>query len=443
MTSWLVPLEAIARKRGSDGASTLGDLRAIGGKAARLAWLVRHGLPCPTPGCSPPTRSPRRFASSRRGASRARSCARQRARRVYARGRGAAGDPRAPSSPAGSPRSCADLWREVAHAAPWGLAVRSSATCEDGALVSMAGLAESDARRPRRRRRSPTPCARCGRRSRRGARSRTSPRTACATSAWRSSSSAWSRREAAGVMFTRAAATRRLAAPTSGSSTCGFGLGSPVVDGVTTPDVLRIDARGRLRRVGHRAQGAGDRRRPGRARGGRRRGARPPGARRRERIAAARRDRRAPREARAGRVGRRVRVRRRQDRGSSRRGPRRGEASPEGGDAETVWSSVNVGEALPGRRHAVHVVGRRRVQRGGVPPRVRRARVPRPEARAPRRQRLRALLPEPHAVHAHRRAGARSSTRARSSSSAAAAGATSWRRRWGTSAGAASTRASR
>ena len=45
--------------------------------------------------------------------------------------------------PRGLAEELDELWREVGARSPWGFAVRSSATCEDGALVSMAGLAES------------------------------------------------------------------------------------------------------------------------------------------------------------------------------------------------------------------------------------------------------------------------------------------------------------
>jgi phosphoenolpyruvate synthase/pyruvate phosphate dikinase len=41
VTQWLIPIDAVARKRGE------GDPREIGGKAARLAWLVRHGFQVP------------------------------------------------------------------------------------------------------------------------------------------------------------------------------------------------------------------------------------------------------------------------------------------------------------------------------------------------------------------------------------------------------------
>src|SRR5271166_6960644 len=40
-TTWLVALETLAHKRGGD------DPRVVGGKAARLAWLLRHGFDVP------------------------------------------------------------------------------------------------------------------------------------------------------------------------------------------------------------------------------------------------------------------------------------------------------------------------------------------------------------------------------------------------------------
>ena len=39
--TWLVPLAAIAKKRGAD------DPKSIGGKASRLAWLVKNGFAVP------------------------------------------------------------------------------------------------------------------------------------------------------------------------------------------------------------------------------------------------------------------------------------------------------------------------------------------------------------------------------------------------------------
>src|ERR1019366_604167 len=41
MAAWLIPIDTLARRRGGD------DARAVGGKAARLAWLVRHDFAVP------------------------------------------------------------------------------------------------------------------------------------------------------------------------------------------------------------------------------------------------------------------------------------------------------------------------------------------------------------------------------------------------------------
>src|ERR1700678_2783880 len=75
---WLIPLEALAQRRGGD------DPRVVGGKAARLAWLLRHGFAVPdavvlgqdafaqaelTPGCEP--RALLRAAHGRGGYARA------------------------------------------------------------------------------------------------------------------------------------------------------------------------------------------------------------------------------------------------------------------------------------------------------------------------------------------------------------------------------------
>jgi phosphoenolpyruvate synthase/pyruvate phosphate dikinase len=137
MSTWLVPLESLARRRGGD------EPRAVGGKAAKLAWLSRHRFDVPTawilpedafaqalrelpPGCDP--RSLLRAAGGQAGMKRAAE-ARQ--------------EILAAALPAGLLEELEQLAKLTASRFPWGLAVRSSATCEDGALVSMAGLAES------------------------------------------------------------------------------------------------------------------------------------------------------------------------------------------------------------------------------------------------------------------------------------------------------------
>jgi phosphohistidine swiveling domain-containing protein len=236
VTQWLVPIDAIAKKRGAD------DPREIGGKAARLTWLVRHGFAVPEawvipaevfatalrelpPGCDP--RSLLRAASGSAGMARAAE-----ARDEILKG----------PLPKGVSDALGSLWERVADSAPWGLAVRSSATCEDGELVSMAGLADSKL----------------------GVRGKDALADAV-RAVWASLASGRAlaylaahgvkdvgmavvvqrmvEARAAGVMFTRAPDARGRHQRVINA---GFGLGAPVVDGVTTPDVFRIDDRGRV-----------------------------------------------------------------------------------------------------------------------------------------------------------------------------------------------------
>src|ERR1700689_4757017 len=114
MTTWLVPIETLARRRGGD------DARAVGGKAARLAWLVRHEFAVPEgwvlpedafamalrelpPGCDP--RTLLRAAGGRAGYARAAEARQQLLR-------------------AGLPKGLAEelemLWRRNRDRAPWG-----------------------------------------------------------------------------------------------------------------------------------------------------------------------------------------------------------------------------------------------------------------------------------------------------------------------------------
>ena len=110
--------------------------------------------------------------------------------------------------------------------------------------------------------------------------------------------------------------------------------------------------------------------------------------------------------------------------------PATGRGFPEGGRRRDRLEQRQRRRGAAWSRDAVHLVGRGRVQRDGLPQRVRGARLPRSEERAPRRQRLRPLLPEPHASSCGSPRRCRSSTRARSSISAAAAAATSSPDRW-------------
>jgi rifampicin phosphotransferase len=338
-TTWLVSLEALAQRRGGD------DPRVVGGKAARLAWLVRHGFDVPDavvlpaeafahairelpPACEP--RALLRAAAGRAG---------------YLR----AAEARQLIEQAPLPRGLADelaaLWREVGSRSPWGLAVRSSATCEDGALVSMAGLARTVL----------------------GVRGGDDLAAAvCAVWASLASGRALAylaargvrdvgmavviqrmvEATAAGVMFTRAPDARSRGGPDERIINAGFGLGAPVVDGVTTPDVLRVDPQGHLvdAVIAHKAHAvvigeAGVREldvaEPDKP-------ALSP-----ERIVdlaeiAARLEKLEPGAwdvEFACDPNRTWVVQAR---------PATGRGFPDGGDADTVWSNINVGEALPG-----------------------------------------------------------------------------------------------
>src|SRR5258708_39166009 len=238
-TAWLVPLDVLAQRRGGD------DARAVGGKAARLAWLVRHGFDVPEavvlpaeafsqairelpPGCEP--RALLRAAVGRSG---------------YVRAADARQQILSAPLPKGLDEELAALWCQVGTRSPWGLAVRSSATCEDGALVCMAGIAESVL----------------------GVRGPESLATAI-RQVWASIASGRAlaylaahgvrdvgmalvvqrmvEARAGGVMFTRAPDAHARGGADERIVNGGLGLGAPVGNGMTTPDVLRIDARGRL-----------------------------------------------------------------------------------------------------------------------------------------------------------------------------------------------------
>jgi pyruvate,water dikinase len=340
MSSWLASLENLAQRRGGE------DPRAIGGKAARLVWLVRNGFDVPPAlvlpaqafelatrglpaGCEP--RALLRAAAGRDG---------------YVRAAEARQQILAAPFPDGLDRELAAAWTDLGEGSPWGLAVRSSATCEDGALVSMAGLAESvlGVRGPQ-------------------------ALIDAVRHVWASIASGRAlaylaahgvrdvgmgvvvqrmvEARAGGVMFTRAPDARARAAPTDERIiNVGLGLGVPVVNGVATPDVLRVDVAGRLVEgaIAHKPRATV-------VRGGQvievHVDAPDAPALDRDRISelaslATRLEKLEPGpwdvefacdEHRTWIVQAR---------------PATGRGFPEGGDAQTVWSSVNVGEALPG-----------------------------------------------------------------------------------------------
>ncbi len=231
-----MPLASIAAKRGAD------DPRVVGGKAARLAWLVKNGFTVPDawvlpvdafaaalrelpPGCDP--KSLLRAAGGRTGYERA---AQAREHLLSA------------PLPRGLAAELDELWRREEGASPWGFAVRSSATTEDGSIASMAGIADTEL----------------------GVRGDEALGLAV-RAVWASVASgraltylaAHGIRDVAmavilqrmvparvaGVMFTRAPDRRGARERVINA---GYGLGSLVVDGEATPDMLRVDAKGRV-----------------------------------------------------------------------------------------------------------------------------------------------------------------------------------------------------
>jgi pyruvate,water dikinase len=340
-TTWLVPLEVLAERRGGD------DPRIVGGKASRLAWLLRHGFDVPDalvlpvdafvqairelpPGCEP--RALLRAATGRAGYVRAAEARQHILAAPFARG---------------LQEELNAFWLEVGARSPWGIAVRSSATCEDGALVSMAGLADSvlgvrggdDLARAVRQVWASIASGRAlAYLAARGVRD-----VGMAIVIQRMVEA-----RAAGVMFTRApdARARGAGAGDERIINVGLGLGAPVVNGVTTPDVLRIDARGRLVEsiIAHKARATVvddlgvrdvDVEFPDRP------------ALDREGIAqlaeiAARLEKLEPVtwDVEFACDDRRTWI--------VQARPATGQGFPEGGDEDTVWSNVNVGEALPG-----------------------------------------------------------------------------------------------
>jgi pyruvate,water dikinase len=332
---WLLSLEDLVRDE------RLADRSLVGGKAAGLALLKRSGLLVPptwvlsqhvftaairqlSPACEP--RSLLRAASGPA---------------AYTRAADARQEILHAPLPDGLVDELASLWAAHEGSAPWGFAVRSSATCEDGAFVSMAGLAETVL----------------------GVRGADGLAHAI-RAVWASIAGGRAlgylaargvrdvgmgvvlqpmvRAVAAGVMFTRSGAGSARERVVN----AGFGLGSPVVDGVTTPDMLRIDAEGAVleRTIARKARstvigGAGP-----------------------EEIAAPRPDDPALTSSHVEQLAAIAsRLERIQDVPwdvefacedervwvvQARHVT--GLGFPEGGDASTVWSNVNVGEALPG-----------------------------------------------------------------------------------------------
>lgn len=214
--------------------------RDLGGKGARLQWLIERGFDVPDTWVIP-TAGFDRALSKLPPACEPRSLLRAASTRaVYARAAEVREHILAASLPEGLEEELRTLTERFAKQAPWGFAVRSSATAEDGALVSMAGLAETVL----------------------GVHGAEALVEAVRT-VWASIASGRAlvylashgvrdfqmavviqplvQAVAAGVMFTddwQEPGTRIINA--------GFGLGAPVVDGAVTPDVIRLDSRGEV-----------------------------------------------------------------------------------------------------------------------------------------------------------------------------------------------------
>lgn len=335
---WVVSLSTIEQKRGE------GDARTIGGKASRLAWLIRQGFSVPeawvVPASAfaevlkelPPACEPRALLRAATG------------KTAFARAAEARELILKAPLPSGLSAELATLWAERKAELPWGLAVRSSATFEDGTIMSMAGIAESKL----------------------GVRGDDPEELANAIrEVWASLASGRALvylaargvrdigmavvlqrvvvAKSAGVMFTRSpeSAHRRQRIVNA-----ALGLGAPVVDGVATPDLLRIDDRGRIvesviaNKTSALVVG-------------------PRGVEQKPVTRGAAPALNADQVAQLAEVARRLeklediswdvefavddaRVWIVQAR------PATGQGFPEGGDATSIWSNLNVGEALPG-----------------------------------------------------------------------------------------------
>jgi len=332
-----------------------GDARRFGGKASSLGRLVRDGLPVPRGWVLPAEffdelaehTLPRghdlpsliKLAGNRAGIDRA-----ARARdRIH-------------QAPLVQPLAEAlrALWADVKDSAPWGLAVRSSATCEDGEETSFAGLATTVLGV-----RGPEALAAAIRQVWASA---FLPRAIdyLAHRGVRDVSMAvlvqvMARADAAGVLFT--APPPGLAGEHWGESerlvNATFGLGAPVVDGAMPTDAVRFSRSGRVL-----ATVVADKPR-----------ALVVGERGIEEIAVGE-DRRTCPALSSVVIGQLAALATKLEEGGG--GPFDVEfavekssddreqvmllqvrpigvgAFPEGGDAETVWSRANVGEALPG-----------------------------------------------------------------------------------------------
>jgi pyruvate,water dikinase len=232
---YLRSLETFGRKKPSEAS------RNIGGKAARLAWLMRHGLPVPKAWVLD-VRPFRELVLERLPSGHdPHSLLKMRSSSAFleraARARAAILDEPLPA-PLASDLDA--LWNLVEKEAPWGLAVRSSATCEDDDLGSMAGLATTELGV-----RGPLELADA---LRKVWASTLLPRALSYLAAKGVRDLAMAvvfqivaPADAAGVAFTAVPPGSSLFSPGEMLVNAAFGLGAPVVDGASTPDVARVD----------------------------------------------------------------------------------------------------------------------------------------------------------------------------------------------------------
>jgi pyruvate,water dikinase len=334
--TWLVPLAAASKKRGAD------DPKNIGGKGANLVWLMKHGFAVPDAWVIgtdafaaalrelPPSCDPKQLLRAAGG------------RFAHER----AAEAREAILKAPLPRGLSveldELWRDEKARAPWGFAVRSSSTCEDGSLVSMAGLAQTKlavfgdealADAIREVWASIASGRALGYLAAHGVRD-----VSMAVVVQR-----MVKAQAAGVMFTQL--RDRRVRSRERVINVGFGLGAPVVDGTATPDMLRLDEKGRVVESLVAEKTAALVVQDGAL-------VRTPASGHKPALSEARIRDLADVALRLEKIQDvaydvefacdesktwLVQVR-----------PATGRGFPEGGDAATVWSSVNVGEALPG-----------------------------------------------------------------------------------------------
>jgi rifampicin phosphotransferase len=130
---WLLPLDEAATR----------DVDTLGGKAARLVWLHARGFPVPESWVLPSTVF-RTCTRSLPPGLEPRSLLRASSTRtLFERCEKAQAATMRITFPSDLERELRALYRRLESTCPWGLAVRSSATSEDGARISMAGLADS------------------------------------------------------------------------------------------------------------------------------------------------------------------------------------------------------------------------------------------------------------------------------------------------------------